>query len=186
MSDSVRGFTLIEMMVSVALFSIVMLVGMSALFTLVSENKRAQALNSVITDLNFSLESMARTIRTGYAYGCNFSVGSDCTSGSNRLQLNAVINNEEYRVRYRYRQSGGRGFIERQLVPIAGGSSLGWIEITSANVDIEEFNFFVFGASGSDQFQPRVMIALSGIAESGEETSDFSIQSTVTQRIIDL
>jgi len=186
MLNSVRGFTLIEMMVSVALFSVVMLVGMSALFTLVSENKRAQALNSVITDLNFSLESMSRTIRTGYAYGCNFSVGSDCPSGSNRLQLTTIINNAEYRVRYRFRESGGRGFIERQLVPLAGGSSLGWIEITSTNVDIEEFNFFVFGANGSDAYQPRIMIALSGKAESNEEISDFSIQTTVTQRVIDL
>lgn len=172
-------------MVAVALFSIVMLVGMSALFTLVDENKRAQALNSVITDLNFTLESMARTIRTGYDYGCNFSPGSDCVSGSNRLQLSAVINDQEYRVRYRYRTQNGRGFIERELRPTGGGSQ-GWVEITSSNVDIEEFNFFVFGASGSDQFQPRVMISLSGTALTSEETSDFSIQSTVTQRIIDL
>lgn len=173
-------------MVSVALFSIVMLVGMSALFTLVSENRRAQALNSVITDLNFSLESMSRTIRTGHAYGCNFSVGTDCPSGGTGLQLNTVINNEEYRVLYRFRESAGRGFIERQLIPLAGGSSLGWIEITSSNVDIENFRFFVFGAQRGDPYQPRVMMSLSGTAQSTEETSDFSIQTTVTQRVIDL
>ena len=173
-------------MVSVALFSIVMLVGMSALFTLVSENKKAQALNSVITDLNFSLESMSRTIRTGYKYGCAFTVGRDCPRGDTRLELTTVINNAEYRVRYRFRESGGRGFVERQLVPTAGGPTLGWIQITSSNVDIEEFTFFVFGASGGDQYQPRVMIALSGKAVNNEDVSDFAVQTTVTQRIIDL
>lgn len=173
-------------MVAVALFSIVMLVGMSALFTLVSENKRAQALNSVITDLNFTLESMARTIRTGYDYGCGFSAGNDCPSGDTRFQVTAVINDQEYRVRYRYRQLQGRGFIERQLSPIGGGSGQSWTQITSSNVDIEEFDFFVFGADGTDQFQPRVMIALSGTAIEIEEDSDFSIQTTVTQRVIDL
>ena len=173
-------------MVSVALFSVVMLVGMSALFTLVSENRRAQALNSVITDLNFSLESMARTIRTGYSYGCGFVVGNDCNSGDTSFQLNTVINNQEYRVRYRFREVNGRGFIERNIEPLPSGPSLGWIEITSSNVNIEDFRFFVFGASGADEYQPRVMISLSGTAQSAEDTSDFSIQTTVTQRIIDL
>lgn len=186
MQHSIRGFTLIEMMVSVALFSIVMLVGMTALFTLVSQNKRAQALNSVITDLNFSLESMSRTIRTGYAYGCEFVPGRDCVSGDTRFQLTTIINNVEHRVRYRFRESGGRGFIERHIEPTGGGTSFGWVEITSANVDIEDFSFFVFGTSGADAFQPRVMISFSGQAQNEQETSDFSIQTTITQRIIDL
>ena len=186
MYRTIRGFTLIEMLVSVAVFSMVMLVGTSALLTLVSQNQRAQSLNSVITDLNFTLESMARTIRTGYQYGCNFSAGSDCPSGSNRFQMVTLIDDDEYRVLYRFREVGERGFIERRLIPLGSGTAQNWTEITSTNVDIEEFDFFVFGANNSDQFQPRVMIALSGTADSGEETSEFAIQTTVTQRLIDL
>lgn len=174
------------MMVSVALFSVVMLVGMSALFTLIAENRRAQALNSVITDLNFSLESMARTIRTGYEYGCNFSTGQDCPSGSSRFQHVGLVDDREHTIQYRFRESGGRGFIERRLTDRATGASQGWIEITSRNVDIENFNFFVFGASRGDQFQPRIMISLAGVAESGAERAEFAVQTTVTQRIIDL
>ena len=186
MRNSIKGFTLIEMMVSVALFSMVMLVGMSALFTLVAENRRAQALNSVITDLNFTLESIARTIRTGYSYGCNLSVGADCPTGGDRLEITTVINDVEFRVQYRYRTSGGRGFIERRLIERGSGITNGWVEITSSNVDIENFNFFVFGASPTDEFQPRVMISLSGQAQRDEASAEFSVQSTVTQRVIDL
>ena len=174
------------MMVSVALFSIVMLVGMSALFTLVSENKKAQALNSVITDLNFSLESMSRTIRTGYKYNCGSGGGDDCATGGTELQLTTLINNEEYRVQYRFSTRNGRGFIERRLIKTRASTNSGWIQITSTNVDIEQFKFFVFGAPAGDDYQPRVMIALSGKAVNNEDLSDFSIQTTVTQRIIDL
>ena len=180
-----RGFTLIEMMVSVALFSVVMLVGMSSLFTLVSENKRAQALNSVITDLNFTLESMSRTIRTGYAYGCS-AVGTDCPGGRNHLRFTTVIDGTEHRVQYRFRRTTSRGYVERHLLNVSTGASQGWVNITSSNVDIKEFDFFLFGASNTDQYQPRVMIALSGTAVSREKNSDFSIQTTITQRVIDL
>lgn len=186
MRNSIRGFTLIEMMVSVALFSVVMLVGMSALFTLVAENRRAQALNSVITDLNFTLESIARTIRTGYSYGCNGVTQGSCPEGGDRLEVTTVINDAEYRVEYRFREEAGRGFIERRLIEQPSGRGGNWVEITSGNVDIEEFNFFVFGSVPGDDYQPRVMIALSGRAERNEAVADFSIQTTVTQRVIDL
>lgn len=186
MRNSIKGFTLIEMMVSVALFSMVMLVGMSALFTLVAENRRAQALNSVITDLNFTLESIARTIRTGYDYRCNFSIGADCNDGSDRVEITTIINDVEFRVQYRYRTSGGRGFIERRLIEKSTSASNGWVEITSNNVDIKNFRFFVFGASPSDVFQPRVMISLSGKAQRDEASAEFSVQTTITQRVIDL
>lgn len=179
MYNTVRGFTLIEMMVSVALFSIVMLVGLSALLTLVNENKRAQALNSVITDLNFTLESMARTIRVGNQYGCP-STGTNCVSGGDTLVLRAPIDNSFRNIRYVFNDSGERGRIQRSV----NGSN--FVDITSSNVDIEVFSFYVFGAAPGDTEQPRVMMVLSGKAAVDGQETEFSVQTTVTQRIIDL
>jgi len=186
MRNTVRGFTLIEMMVSVTLFSIVMLVGLSALLTLVNENQRAQALNSVITDLNFTLESMARTIRVGNQFDCGGPT-LDCDSGSKSFSFRAPFIESSFRnITYRFNDDRDRGVIQRSV------DSGGWVDITSSNVDIEDFSFYVFGAERAEAgqppepYQPRVMMVLSGKAAVDGQDTEFSIQTTVTQRVIDL
>ena len=77
-----RGFTLIEMLVSVALFAIVMLIAGSTLLSLVYANRKAQALQSVMNNLNISLDDMVRNVRMGSNYRCGSQEGTDCASGA--------------------------------------------------------------------------------------------------------
>src|SRR3989338_5348699 len=78
-----RGFTLIEMIVAVALFAVVMLVSVGALLSLVGANRKAQALQSVMNNLNIALDGMVRSIRMGTSYRCASSAPSDpnCQDG---------------------------------------------------------------------------------------------------------
>jgi len=64
------GFTLVEMIVSLALFSVVATVSLGALIKIVSANKKAQTLHATITNLNFALETMSREMRVGRKYTC--------------------------------------------------------------------------------------------------------------------
>lgn len=64
------GFTLVEMVVSLAIFSIVAVVALGALVKIIDTNKKAQTLQSSITNLNFALESMSREMRVGTSYYC--------------------------------------------------------------------------------------------------------------------
>ena len=64
------GFTLVEMIVSLALFSMVVTVSVGALLVLIASNEQLQAEQSVMTNLSFALDSMAREIRTGTNYFC--------------------------------------------------------------------------------------------------------------------
>ena len=66
-----RGFSLIEMIVAVALFAVVMLVAVGALLALVDANRKARALESVMNNLNITLDSMVRAMRMGSAFNCN-------------------------------------------------------------------------------------------------------------------
>lgn len=59
-----KGFTLVELMVSIALFSIVILVAISAVVTIVDVNRQSQSLTSVMTNFNFAVDAMTRTIKT--------------------------------------------------------------------------------------------------------------------------
>src|SRR4051812_11444285 len=86
-----RGFTLIEMLVSITLFSVVMVMALGALLSLSVADRRAEALKSSIDNLTFALDSMSRAIRTGNTYHCGssgtLSVAQDCTTGNNYITL---------------------------------------------------------------------------------------------------
>jgi prepilin-type N-terminal cleavage/methylation domain-containing protein len=64
------GFTLIEMIVSLALFSVVITISVGALLVLIASNRQLQDEQAVLTNLSFALDSMTREIRTGSAYVC--------------------------------------------------------------------------------------------------------------------
>ena len=66
-----RGFTLVEMMVSMAIFAVVAVVAAGALLRIIDANKKAQGIQSAMTNINFALESMTRELRTGTKYACN-------------------------------------------------------------------------------------------------------------------
>ena len=64
------GFTLIEMIVSVGLFAIVMFISTAVIFSIINGNRKSQSINTVANNLNFSIESVIRDIKTGYWYNC--------------------------------------------------------------------------------------------------------------------
>jgi prepilin-type N-terminal cleavage/methylation domain-containing protein len=66
-----KGFTLIEMLVAVGLFAVVMLISTAVIFSIINGNRKSQTINTVVNNLNFSLESMIRDMKTGYWYQCN-------------------------------------------------------------------------------------------------------------------
>jgi prepilin-type N-terminal cleavage/methylation domain-containing protein len=64
------GFTIIEMIVALAVFSVVVTISIGALLTLIATNQQLQIEQSVMTNLSFALDSMTREIRTGTHYFC--------------------------------------------------------------------------------------------------------------------
>lgn len=69
-SGNKGGFTLIEIIVSMAIFSVVAVVAAGALLKIIDANKKAQSIQASITNLNFALESMTRELRVGSKYQC--------------------------------------------------------------------------------------------------------------------
>lgn len=66
-----QGFTLIEMVVSLAIFTTVVGTAVGALLIMVGTNQQLQEEQSVMTNLSFALDSMTREIRTGVHYFCD-------------------------------------------------------------------------------------------------------------------
>lgn len=72
-NNTSRAFTLVEMIVSLAVFSIVAVVALGALTKIVSANRKAQTLQTSMTNLNFALETMSRELRVSPYYYCDSS-----------------------------------------------------------------------------------------------------------------
>jgi prepilin-type N-terminal cleavage/methylation domain-containing protein len=76
-----NGFTLVEMIVALGIFSIVAVVALGALVKIISANHKAQTLQASITNLNFALDAMSREMRVGNVYHCDD--GSSALNKSN-------------------------------------------------------------------------------------------------------
>ena len=180
-----KGFTLIEVLVSVSIFTVVMLIATGSVFTIVAANKKTHTLKSVMSNLDFAIESMAREIRVGTKYICN-DIG-DCQSGAStfRYKANRSVDGTTWtpggvdnQVEYSF--SNGR------IMKKYWSTSQPAFPITAAEITITNLTFYLTGATQpSDGKQPKVLITIQGNAGTGDVRSSFNIETIVTQRSID-
>lgn len=195
LSTSSRGFSLVEMVVSVGLFAVIMLVAMGALLSLVEANRKSRVLESVMNNLNISLDSMVRAARMGSNYVCNDDAiplnyatnGADCATGETMLSFTPYGESpsaQNLRAVYSFKQDvDGVGRLYRSL---DGGASE--IPVTAPEVEIDDVKFYVIGTTPGDTAQPKVVIVIKGSAGAVNTKSrtTFYIQATAVQRVLDI
>jgi prepilin-type N-terminal cleavage/methylation domain-containing protein len=191
-----NGFTLIEMLVSVAIFTVVMVVALGALLALSEADIRAEALNTTINNLSAALDSMSRTIRTGTQYDCGGTAGTnDCTASPGESEFGLLPQGGSADTVYCLSSpssnicsgvttcSSGSCSILRST---DGGLTGTWLPMTAPEVNITNLSFYVVGSSPSDTLQPKVTMLVSGyVAISSGQQSVFNLETSVTQRIYD-
>ncbi len=168
-----RGFTLIEMIVSVFLFSMVIVIATGALVSILGANRKAQTVKSVMNNLNFTLDSMTRSIRTGAHYDCT---PSPCNPSAGTPEF-SFTDTDGRDVTYRLNNSTNR--IERDL------DKEGFLSLTSPGVVVKQLRFYVDGESTTDTEQPRVLIIVQGEAGEGKTLTAFNLETMVSQRVLD-
>ncbi len=191
-----RGFSLVEMVVSVGLFAVIMLVAMGALLSLVEANRKSRVLESVMNNLNISLDSMVRAARMGSNYVCNGDSipvnyntnGADCSTGDVKLSFTPYGEDstaQNKRAVYSFAlDSDGIGRLYRSL----DGKTSPAIPITAPEVMIEDVKFYVIGTQPGDILQPKVVIVVKGSAGAigTKSRTTFYIQATAVQRELDI
>ncbi|MDR3519622.1 MAG: prepilin-type N-terminal cleavage/methylation domain-containing protein [Candidatus Pacebacteria bacterium] len=65
-----KGYTLIETLIAVALFIVVVTIGMGALLNANALYNKSKDMRSIMDNLSFTIEDMSRNLRTGYNYQC--------------------------------------------------------------------------------------------------------------------
>lgn len=218
-SQKEKGFTLIEMIVSLGVFSIVITIAVGALLVIISTNKQIQAEQSVMSNLAFAMDSMTREMRTGYSYACvsvsslNASVGSlgkvfkvtdsdheqmddtdtaDCSFASSQkfrgvsiVESGDSITGSSYnRIMYYYDEDAKT--IMRRI-----GISEEAQSIVPSELMITNAKFYVTGSesldkSDTDVEQPTITIYLEAQEINNLTGKTYKLQTTVTQRILDI
>lgn len=206
-----QGFTLIEIIVSLALFTVVVTIAVGALLVLISSNKQLQDEQNTLSNLAFALDSMTREIRTGTDYYCVnsgsatglFGSGAlptgvgDCTNansananfhgiafteGGDSISRNSATPSD--RIGYYFDTNINQ--IYRRLSGQEGQP------IVSDDIYIADAQFFVTGSSRSDNEQPKITIVIRAYNSEADFLADSTgeqahiIQSTVTQRALDI
>lgn len=163
------AFTLIEMMVAVSIFAIVVMIAMTAILSVVDSTKKAQSLKSVMNNLNFALETMTRTVKSGNKLTVN--------GGANGSTQSISSTENDKIIKY------SLGTIDKtSLVRTVNGGDEE--PITAPEVNITNLKF-INGKDmgGGSHVQPSVVMIIQGTVKIGLNiSSDFNVQTTITQR----
>ncbi len=165
------GFTLIELMVSMAVFGVVMLIATGVLLVMIGVNARAQALYGSYNNLAFAMDAMTREIRTSKSItscgvnGIAFTRGWKENAGAAESVAYAVSGD-------RITQDG--------------------MAITAEEVHVDSLQFVCDGTGVSTSTgksllkQPVVTVTIEGYFQQyGDETTPFKMKSRIVPRLLE-
>ncbi len=203
-----RGFTLVEAMIAVGLFSVIMTIGIGAILGVNSTHRKTQSMRTAIDGLSFLMEDMARSIRLGADLYChnglipptilqvangttqNTQDGVSCNAIVFEPYWQAQLSNPENQIMYFIDDdSNGNGTIYKKENTNDSFDIDDMLPSTSADIDIDtaRSGFTVIGAEdSSDTIQPRVTIVLVGTVTLAGVETEFHMQTTVSQRLLDI
>jgi prepilin-type N-terminal cleavage/methylation domain-containing protein len=200
-SPGQRGFTLIEMLVAVGLFSVVMLVAVSAILSIIGNNKKAQGINNVVNNLNFAIESMVRDMKTGYLYKCGGTLPiqqdttnlcPDSVTSRSSIEFFSTLSGAPTQVQYRFIPPSGSDstYVPGHIVKTTGPTGSP-VDLTSkSDVDIQSVQMYIHSPQPGDPAQPSqpsIFLVIRGKANILEnEVTEFGLQNFISQRILNL
>ncbi len=169
-NHSEAGFTLVEMLVSVFIFSIVVIIVSDVFVSALNSQKAAYRVQQVEENVNYIVERMTKEIRVSELTGVEPADSGVCPS------------NPATKITLRHPDNGT---IEYFLSDMQAHRKLNGVDDTVLNsntVEITGFNFCVSGGGAADATQPRITI-VAGIRSKGTQVED-RIQTTVSLRKI--
>ena len=153
------GFTLIEVMIAITLFSAIMILGTGAVLNSSSVHKKTQTMRAVMDNLNFVMEDMSRNLRLGSDYVCISGSLNNCSA----ISFTSVDGSN---ITYGIMQNGT---IEKNAIPI-----------TPPEVTISPSS----GFSIDNTAQPLVTIRLVGTVVYKGGQTNLNLRTSVSQRAL--
>lgn len=206
-----QGFTLVEILVVLGLFSSIMTIAAGALFTTQAVNTRLQETQAVLDNVNLSVETITRDIRYGAIFHCDTSTSTavsitlrkNCpfTSGGNvaiYFKPTTAVNDSD---RVAYYVAGGVLYKDEYVL----GATTTY-QITASDITVQSLIFYVVGANTAtgvgrdvgeahDFSQPLVTVVVAGETIPAKKvfntngtlknSTKFTIETSVSSRKLD-
>lgn len=167
-----KAFTLLEMLVSLAIFSTVMLAVTAVFIASLRIHRRSSGSEIIVDTVRFALEFMERELRTGRRFADENGDGSVLKFCNDRGQI------------ARYRVAGSR--FERKASGSACAEGASEYEtLTSPEVVLSDFRFRLAGEADTDAKQPRITLSFKASPQV-DPSIVFNFATTVSQRDVDI
>ncbi|OGF93944.1 hypothetical protein A2Y47_00225 [Candidatus Giovannonibacteria bacterium RIFCSPLOWO2_12_43_8] len=192
--NKMKGFTLLEMLIALAIFTIAVFIAVSTLFSITNVQKKIIAKQSAEDNLRFAFESMAKEIRTGKIFHCGTSgtltSPQNCPfpSGGNSFTFknSPAGQTVTYQV-WTDPISGAKQLVKSSdgNLPCTNSSYINCQKLTSPDfVIVNKVNFYVSGATANDGAQSLATIVLDGqvLDPKNIGTAKLVLQTTISKR----
>lgn len=168
--ESHGGFTILEMMVSLAIFSVIIVIAAGGFIRALRTERQVSAYMNVNSSISLFLEQVAREVRTGQDFCVN---GNNCASPSDISFLNPSGKRISYCL--------DRGSIKRSVDSDCGSGQ----RITGENILVKYLTFVITGNGASDGAPPRVTIILGATSQKQFQLDyELNLQTTVSGRVL--
>ena len=190
-------------MIAVSLFIIIVMAGMGALLNANLLHQKSRDMRSIIDNLSFVMEDMGRNLRTGYNYRCFINGESINASTVSSSPLTKSCANG-WGIAFESQNGDSTIFTDQWVYFIGtyfgkngifkstdGANSFVKLTPDEVVVDLNASGISALGAEppnsdgSGDHQQPFVTIRLVGTINSKGISTGFSLQTSVSQRLID-
>jgi len=155
-----KGFTLIELTIALAIFSLVIISMASIAVSMIKNQRKIFALQNIQEPARYILESMSKEIRMSQI---------NWVSGD-KLTLN-ITNDKNENVDYQFIANK----LQRQV------NSDGWQNLSPAILELTG-SFYINKGSSPDRAKVTIVMKIKSIGTKAEKQAEIYLQSTISQR----
>lgn len=187
---SQQGFTLMELLVGLAIFSTATLIITNVFVTATRSQRQAALEQKIQSDLRSVIESLTRDIRRGII-DYDYYHGLITRDSQPVLVLRDADNNQ---IQYRWRQEAERGILEICTNSVCAQAS-DWASLVSSEVDVLKTDFYVWPDKNPYQLneqgeylssqQPLVtiVIVVQPIGSQTDSNQVIKLQTSISSRV---
>jgi type II secretory pathway pseudopilin PulG len=178
----VWGFTAVELLVSVALFTIIIAITSGVFIRSLRTQRAIVSFIAANNNASLTIEQLAREIRTGQTFCTGANSGCALVSGAFKNLTFTNAKGEKVKYELSEPQQIGSATIQSILRSVNDGTP---IALTADNVNIKNLSFYLLGQDAGDNQNPRITIALS-VGATGIAFSDaiINLQTTISSRVL--
>jgi len=164
-----RSFTIIEMLVAVAIFTLVMGMATGIFVSALRVQRQSLASQQLLDQTSYLMEYMSRAIRMAKKDMSGVCTGTLKSNYGFAGQCLKFVN---------YKDGCQQFCLDGERLKDQDGNYL-----TSPSLKVKDFNVNLSGETQTDDFQPKVTVFLN---IEGKERSKIKIQTTISQRNLDI